>query len=76
MATITLRVPEDDLASIDEVAGAQNRTQFMLAAAREAVARVRRERVDAEVARILAEGADEDRLVSEEWSSVAADAIE
>jgi len=74
MAKISMVVPDADLAIIDEVA-APNRTAFMLAAAREAALRIRRERDDVEIARILDESADEDRALLEEFAGTAADGL-
>jgi uncharacterized protein (DUF1778 family) len=71
---ITLRIPADELAAIDAEAG-ENRTQFMLAAAREAVARLRRERLDAEVGRVLAEDADENLAILAEFAHTMADGL-
>ena len=75
MAIITLRVPDEDLALIDAEAG-QNRTQFMLTAARELADRRRRERLDAEVSRILIEDAERDLSILAELSSTMADGLE
>lgn len=75
MATITIRVPDEDLAAIDAAAGG-NRTQFMLAAAREAAQRYQRARLDAEVSRILLEDADRDRAVLDDLSGSMADGLE
>jgi uncharacterized protein (DUF1778 family) len=75
MATITLRIPDEDLALIDSVAPS-NRTQFMLAAAREAALRRRRERLDAEVTRILLEDAERDIGILDDLSDTMADALE
>ena len=75
MATITLRVPDDDLALIDaEAAG--NRTQFMLAAARAAALQRRRERLDEEVSRILTEDAETNLELLAELAPSMADGIE
>ena len=64
MTTITLRVSDDDLALIDAEAG-DNRTQFILNAARKTVRlrRRQRRRLDAEVSRILLEDAERDLTV-------------
>jgi hypothetical protein len=77
MATvaITLRVPAEELAAIDAEAG-PNRTQFMLAAARDAVARARRERLDAEIGRILAEDAEENLAILDEFANTMADGLD
>lgn len=74
MAKISMVVPDEDLAAIDEVA-TPNRTAFMLKAAKEAAARLRRERLDAEIARCLTESADDDRLLLDEFAGVAADGL-
>lgn len=75
MATITLRVPDDELAAIDAEAG-DNRTQFMLAAAREAVQRRRRERLDAEVSRILLDDAERDVAILKDFAPTMSDGLE
>ncbi len=74
MAKISMVVPDEDLREIDEVA-APNRTAFMLDAAREAVARLRRQRLDAEIARCLQETADEDVAVLADFSGTNADGL-
>jgi uncharacterized protein (DUF1778 family) len=75
MAIITLRIPDEDLAFIDSEAG-QNRTQFMLAAARELAERRRTARLDAEVSRILLEDAERDLGVLAELAPSMADGLE
>ncbi len=77
MATvaITLRVPAEELAAIDAEAG-ENRTQFMLAAARDAVARARRARLDAEIGRILAEDAEENLAILGEFAHTMSDGLD
>jgi hypothetical protein len=75
MATITMRIPDDDLASIDAEAGG-NRTQFMLDIVRAELVRRHRERLDEEVGRILAEQADENRAIAREFDATLADGIE
>jgi hypothetical protein len=74
MAKISMVVPDEDLAAIDEVA-TPNRTAFMLNAAKEAVARVRRVRLDTEIARCLEETADDDARLLDEFAGVAADGV-
>jgi hypothetical protein len=64
MAKISMVIPDADLAVIDEVAS-PNRTAFML----------RRERDDAEIARILNENAAEDRALLEEFAGTLADGL-
>jgi predicted transcriptional regulator len=76
MATITIRVPDEELANIDEIAGPNNRTQFMLEAARRAVAQRRRQRLVDEVGRLCAESAEENLAVVDDWSVTMADGIE
>jgi len=75
MATITLRIPDEDLALIDSEASS-NRTQFMLTAAREAALRRRRERLDAEVTRILLEDTERDVAILDDLSDTMADGLE
>jgi hypothetical protein len=74
MAKISMVVPDEDLRAIDEVA-APNRTAFILNAAREAVARLHRAKLDAEIARCLAETAHDDVELLAEFAGVAADGL-
>lgn len=74
MPRISLLVPDDDLDLIDSVA-TPNRTTFMVAAAREAALRVRRERENRELAAILDASADEDGLLLAEFDGTAADGL-
>ena len=74
MAKISMVVPDEDLAAIDEVAS-PNRTAFMLEAVREAVARVRRQRLDAEIAACLEETANDDVALLAEFSGLSADGL-
>jgi len=74
MAKISMVVPDEDLAAIDEVAS-PNRTAFMLEAVREAVVRVRRQRLDAEIAACLEETANDDVSLLVEFSGVSADGL-
>jgi DNA-binding FrmR family transcriptional regulator len=74
MARISMVVPDEDLAAIDQVAS-PNRTAFMIAAAREAVARLHRQRLDAEIARCLAETASDDLELAEEFARTVADGL-
>lgn len=74
MAKISMVVPDEELAAIDEVAS-PNRTAFMLAAAREAVLRVKRKQLDAEIASCLEETADDDSVLLAEFSGVSADGL-
>lgn len=75
MATVTLRIPDDFLAEIDAEAG-DNRTQFILNAARAAIKRIKRERLDEEVGRLLAEGADESIAIDHEFAHTLLDGLE
>ncbi len=72
MAKISMVVPDEDLAAIDEVA-TPNRTAFLLEAARVAVARLRREKLDAEIARCLSETAKDDLVLLNAFTNVAGD---
>ena len=74
MTKISMVVPDDDLALIDAVAK-PNRSAFMLAAAKQAALRRHRELLDAEIARCLAETADEDRALAKEFAGVAGDGL-
>jgi len=74
MAKISMVVPDEDLAAIDEVAS-PNRTAFMLEAVREAVVRVRRQRLDAEIAACLEETANDDVALLAEFSGLSADGL-
>jgi hypothetical protein len=74
MARISMVVPDADLAAIDEVAS-PSRTAFMIAAAKEAVQRLRRQRLDAEIVRCLAETASDDRVLADEFAETAADGL-
>ncbi len=75
MTTITLRVPDDVLALIDAEAG-NNRTQFMLNAAREAIARRRRERLDAEVSFLLLEDVERDVTIADDFAPAMNDGLD
>jgi uncharacterized protein (DUF1778 family) len=75
MATITLRVPDDVLDLIDAEAG-DNRTQFMLNAACEVIARRQRERTDAEVSRILLEDVERDLAILSDFEPTMGDGLD
>jgi uncharacterized protein (DUF1778 family) len=75
MPRISLLVSDEDLAIID-AAASPNRSAFMVAAAREVAARIRRARIDAEVAAAVAESADEDRELAREWDCTLMDGLE
>jgi hypothetical protein len=72
MAKISTIIPDDDLVAIDEVAS-PNRTAFMLEATRQAAARIKRERLNIEIALCLAETAGDDMALLEEFAGAAAD---
>jgi hypothetical protein len=74
MAKISMVVADEDLAMIDAVAE-PNRTAFMVAAAKQAAALRHRERLDATVARCLAETALDDFALDEEFAGVAGDGL-
>lgn len=74
MARISMLVPDADLVAIDAVA-TPNRTAFMIAAAKDAVSRLHRQRLDAEIARCLAETASDDAALAEEFAGTAADGL-
>ena len=74
MARISMVVPDADLAAIDEVAS-PSRTAFMISAAKDAVARLRRQRLDAEIVRCLAETASDDVALADEFAGTAADGL-
>ena len=75
MTTITLRVPDDVLALIDAEAG-NNRTQFMLNAAREAISRRQRERLDAEVSFLLLEDVERDVAIADDFAPTMNDGLD
>jgi hypothetical protein len=74
MAKISMIVPDEELALIDEFAS-PNRTAFMLRAVREAIAGLQRARTDAEIERCLAETAEDDVALSREFAGVSADGL-
>ena len=78
MASIALRIPDDDLASLDAEAAhdGSSRTQFVLDAVRAEIVRRHRLRVDEEVGRLLAEQADENRALAREFEATMADGLE
>lgn len=65
---------DEDLAIID-AAATPNRTAFMVAAAKEVAARVRRAREDAEIEAIMRENADADAALAAEFESTLADGL-
>ena len=74
MAKISMLVADADLAVIDEVA-TPNRTAFMVQASKQAAARVLEARLNAELARCLAETADDDLALLVEFAAVTADGV-
>ncbi|HEY0380640.1 MAG TPA: hypothetical protein VGC72_00330 [Candidatus Elarobacter sp.] len=74
MARISMVVPDAVLTAIDEVAS-PNRTAFMIAAAQEALSKLHRQRLDAEIARCLAETAADDLALADEFAGTAADGL-
>lgn len=74
MIRISMLIRDEDLALIDSAA-APNRTAFMVAAAKEAALRIRRQREDEEIAHICAETAGRDRDLAEEFGTTAADGL-
>jgi hypothetical protein len=74
MAKISMLIADADLAEIDEVAS-PSRTAFMVGAAKAAAAKLRRERQDAEVARLLDESAAEDGALLQEFAGTVADGL-
>ncbi len=75
MPRISLLLSDEDLAIID-AAASPNRSAFMVAAAKEVAARIRRAREDEEIARICAEQADEDRELAADWECTLLDGLE
>ncbi len=75
MAIITLRIPDDVLAEINAEAG-NNRTQFILNATKAAILALKRERLDAEVGRILVEDAHENLTIDKEFAHTLLDGLE
>ena len=74
MPKISMLIADDDLALID-AAATPNRTAFMVAAAKEVALRVQRAKEDAEILRILAESADDDRALLDEFAATTADGL-
>ena len=74
MAKISMLISDEDLALID-AAAIPNRTAFMVAAAKEVAMRVQRAREDAEILRILEEGAADDQALLDEFSGTASDGL-
>ena len=73
MATkISMTIPEEDLALIDEFSGG-NRTAFMVAASTERARQLRRQAIDADIARCLADDLSE---LAADWDVVVAEGLE
>jgi len=75
MAKVSMLIADTDLAEIDAQADG-NRTSFMVTAAVERARQLRRERVDGEIAAMLA--ADEELLASvqREWEGTLGDGLD
>jgi len=67
-------IPDDQLALIDAQADG-NRTAFMIAAAVEQAKRVKRRRMDAEIAASVRASDDDDFTVYAEWEGVVGDGL-
>ncbi len=74
MAIVTLRIPDDVLAEIDAEAG-NNRTQFILNAAKAAIVALKRKRLDEEVGRILVADAAESLAIDDEFAHTLLDGL-
>ena len=68
-------VPDDQLAAIDAQANG-NRTAFMIAAAVERAKRLKRERMDEEIAASVRANDDADVVVYKDWEFTVGDGIE
>jgi hypothetical protein len=75
MAKISMMVPDDALAEIDESSGG-NRTAFMVNAALEQARRIRRQREDEEIRQLCAANATLDAELAREWDSTVGDGID
>ena len=75
MAKISMVIPDAVLLEIDaEAAG--NRTAFMVAASVERARRLKRERIDHEIATALTASAEHDAVVYADWEVAIADGLE
>jgi hypothetical protein len=74
MSKISMSIPPEALALIDEVA-APNRTAFMIEAALDAARRRRRELEDADIAWICTEGSGRDQAITQEFVNTLGDAL-
>ncbi|TAM60181.1 hypothetical protein EPN52_05865 [bacterium] len=75
MPKISMLIPDADLAAIDDVAD-HNRTAFMIRAALDAAAHIKRQREDAEVRRICASTSKRDRRISKDYEPTLKDGLE
>ena len=75
MPKISMLIPERQLALIDAQAGG-NRTAFMISAAVERAKRLRRQRMDEEIAASIQDSEDGDFAVYKDWENVAGDGID
>ncbi|TAM74757.1 hypothetical protein EPN44_10130 [bacterium] len=75
MPKISMLIPDADLAAIDEVAD-HNRTAFMIRAALDAAARIKRQREDAEIRRICSTTAERDIRLAKKFESTLGDGLE
>jgi hypothetical protein len=75
MAKISMLVPDEALAEIDESSNG-NRTAFMIAAALERARKIRRKRVDDEIAESCARNAESDLEVFRDWECTIGDGLE
>lgn len=73
MPKISMLIDPADLELIDSVS--KNRTAFMVSAAVEEAKRRKRELEDAEIARICAENAADDRELATDWEPVLKDGL-
>jgi SOS-response transcriptional repressor LexA len=67
-------ISDEDLAIID-AAASPNRTAFMVAAAKDVAARVRRVREDSEIEAIMRENAADDAAIAAEFESTLSDGL-
>ena len=75
MAKISMLVPDEALAEIDEWSNG-NRSSFMIAAALERARKIRRERMDDEIAESCARNAELDLEVFRDWECTIGDGID
>lgn len=74
MAKISMLIPDDALAEIDDAAGG-NRSAFMVAASLRRARDLQRLREDEEVAAQCSENAAADAELSREWEDTSADGV-